>query len=288
MPEGDTIRHLAERITARFAGQRVERCVTRDPRLVGLDLSGAVLREADAVGKHLMLRFDNGRTLHSHLRMDGEWTVGRAARVPEWRRRVELWMEDGRLTAVDMPMIGVIATADEADVVGHLGIDLCAAVVPEPAEVADRLVIDPTRPLAGALLDQRLVAGFGNVFAVEVPFIAGVSPQQPVGDVVGLDGLVAIGAALIRHSMRGGPRNTTGRRLNTADHWIYGKSGRPCGLCGTRLEGWTDRESPWGRFSVWCPECQRLESPRVADLIRARRLLGLHPARREPPFPPAN
>src|SRR6187401_2540559 len=98
MPEGDTIRRLAERIDRRFAGQRVQRCVTRDPRLVGVDLTGRVLLGADAVGKHLLIRFDDGRTLHAHLRMDGSFTVGRPADAPEWRRRIELWMETGRLT----------------------------------------------------------------------------------------------------------------------------------------------------------------------------------------------
>ena len=87
MPEGDTIRRLAERINTRFAGQRVQRCVTRDPRLVGVDLAGAVLLEADASGKHLLVRFDDGRTLHAHLRMDGSFRVGPAATEPAWRRR---------------------------------------------------------------------------------------------------------------------------------------------------------------------------------------------------------
>ena len=113
MPEGDTIRRLAQRIDRRFAGQRCQRCVTRDPRLVGVDFAGAVLRQADARGKHLLLRFDDARTLFAHLRMDGSFTVGPAASEPAWRRRIELWMEDGRLTGVDVPVLGVVATADE-------------------------------------------------------------------------------------------------------------------------------------------------------------------------------
>jgi len=113
MPEGDTIRRLAEKIDRRFAGQRVERCVTRDPRLVGVDLTGAALLGADAHGKHLLIRFDDGRTLHAHLRMDGSWRVGPAATEPEWRRRIELWMEDGRLTGLDLPVVGVVPTSQE-------------------------------------------------------------------------------------------------------------------------------------------------------------------------------
>ena len=105
VPEGDTIRRLADKISRHFAGQRCERCVTRDPRLVGVDLAGATLVGADAVGKHLFIRFDNGFTLHSHLRMTGSWWVGPQAREPEWRRRIELWMESGRLTGVDLPVV---------------------------------------------------------------------------------------------------------------------------------------------------------------------------------------
>ena len=107
MPEGDTIRRLAERINRRFAGQRCERCVTRDPRLVHVDFTGAVLREADARGKHLLIRFDDGRTLFAHLRMDGSFRVGPAATEAAWRRRLELWMHDGRLTALDVYKAGV-------------------------------------------------------------------------------------------------------------------------------------------------------------------------------------
>ena len=72
-----------------------------------------------------------------------------------------------------------------------------------------------------------------------------------------------------------------------ADHWIYGRRGRPCPLCGTRLDGWDERDSPWRRVATWCPTCQPVEPTRVVDLERARRLLALHPARREPTFPRA-
>src|SRR3954447_9658325 len=156
MPEGDTIRRLAERIDRRFAGQRVERCITRDPRLVGVDLTGAVLTGADAHGKHLLLRFDDGRTLHAHLRLDGSWRVGPAPTEPAWRRRVELWFGDGRLTGLDLPIVGVVPTADEARIVGHLGPALGGPEPPDLAEVLDRLAEAAGEPLAGALLDQRI------------------------------------------------------------------------------------------------------------------------------------
>ena len=228
MPEGDTIRRLAERINQRFAGQRCTRCVTRDPRLVGLDLAGSTLLGADAKGKHLLIRFDDERTLFAHLRLDGSFVVGPSADVPAWRRRVELWMDDGRLTGVDVPILGVVATANESSVVGHLGPDLCGPELPDLDVVVARLAEHPDEPLGGALLDQRNVAGFGNVYAIELPFIVGVSPLQPIGTIDGLPGLLGLGAAVIRTNAERGPQNTTGRRLHAADHWIYTRRGRPC------------------------------------------------------------
>lgn len=280
MPEGDSIRHLADRITQRFAGQRVLRSITRDPRLVGVDLAGAVLTGAEAVGKHLLVRFDDGRTLHAHLRMDGRFVVGPAASQPAFHRRVELWLEDGRLTAVDVPILGVLRTADEVSLVGHLGPDLCGAEPPDLDEITERLTADPDVPLAGALLDQRNVAGFGNVYVVELPFLVGVSPNQPMGALAGVRDLVAIGSALIRVNTVRGQRNTTGRNLQRPDHWIYGRWGRPCPICGTKLDGWAERDSPWRRVSGWCPTCQVIADEPAVDVARARKLLALHPARR--------
>lgn len=278
MPEGDTIHRLAERINARLAGMRCTRCVTRDPRLVGVDLAGEVLTEAVAVGKHLLVRFDSGRTMHIHLGMDGSVLVGRAAAVAEWRRRIELWFDQVRMTGVDLPVVGVVATADEERLVGYLGPDVNDTVV-DVAAVARRIAAGDDVALAAALLDQRRVAGFGNVFAVELPFIGGISPHQPISSVSGLESLVGLGVALIHHSTAVGWRNTTGRRLHTADHWVYGRVGRSCQVCDTTILG--AATTPWGRLTAWCPTCQPAVAARAVDGERIRRLLALHPARRD-------
>ncbi len=275
MPEGDTIRRLAEKIGQRFIGERCVRCVTRDPRLVGVDLAGVTVVDVDAVGKHLFIRFGNGTTLHSHLMMTGSWIVGPPAGEPEWRRRIELWMETGRLTGVDLPVIELLDTAHETRVVGHLGPDLCGPDEPDDDEVADRVRREPDAALATALLEQRNVAGFGNVYAIEVPFIVGVSPNQPVGTIEGLETLVGVGIALIRTNAARGPQNTTGRRLSTSDHWIYARRGRPCPICATTLDGYDERVSPWGRVSVWCPNCQSLETTRSVDKARHLQVVGV-------------
>ncbi len=289
MPEGDTLRRLANRIDERFAGQRVLRSVTRDPRIATVDFSGRVLLDADAYGKHLFVRFDDGRTLHAHLLLTGSFDVGRPSRDPEWKRRVELWLESGRLTGVSVPLLDVIATTDEHDITDHLGPDLCAvAGPPDIDEVVVRLGRDPDAPLAGALLDQRNVAGFGNVYANDLPFIAGIDPYQPIGTIDGLAGLVAIGTALIRLNVANGAINTTGRKLGTGDHWVHGLGRGRCPVCGAPLSYRDGDSTPWQRSITWCPSCQPPTPVGASvDLARARKLVALHPATREPYFPRA-
>lgn len=286
MPEGDTVRRLAERIGRRFAGHRVTASTARDPRIALVDLAGATLLDAEAHGKWLLLRFDDGRTVYGHLRMDGRWDIGRRSTAPEWQRRLELRFDDGWLTAVDMPVIGIVPTARESTVVGHLGPDLCGADAPDIRAISDRLRREPDRPLAAAMLDQRNLAGLGNLYAVEVPFIAGVSPFQPVGSIAELDTLVAAAAALIRTNAERGPQNTTGRRLHTSHHWIYGRRRRPCPWCSTTLDGAGEDDTPWSRTTTWCPACQALEPERTVDVARVERALALHPAKRLLPFAP--
>ncbi len=289
MPEGDTLRRLAHKITDRFGGARVERSVMRDPRLVGVDLSSRVLLDADAYGKHLFVRFDDGRSLHAHLMMTGGFEVGRPSRELEWKRRIELWLDAGRLTGVKVPVLGILGTADEHEITDHLGPDLCAPVgPPDIGEIVDRLRRDGERPLTEALLDQRNVAGFGNVYVNDVPFITGIDPHQPVGSIAGLHDLVAIGTALIRTNAERGPQNTTGRRLHTDARWVHGVGKRPCPICGDRLSYENDQESPWRRSITWCQRCQPRRGGVEVDLIRTRRLIGLHPAVKQAVFPPTS
>lgn len=287
MPEGDTLRILATKIDDRLAGRRVERSVMRDPRLAGRELAGTTLVDADAYGKHLFVRFDDGRTLHAHLHMDGKFAVSRRSTAPEWKRRVELQLSDGgSLVGEAVPVLELMATADEHDITDRLGPDLCAiAGPPDPTLVAGRLSPDPTVPLSGAMLDQRLVAGWGNVYANDVPFICGVSPHQPVGSVDELAVLAGVGTALIRTNARLGFQNTVGKRLRTDATWMHGRGRRPCPVCGDRLRYRSERETPWRRSITWCDTCQPSGEGAVVDLARVRRLIGLHPAVRESVFP---
>jgi endonuclease-8 len=280
MPEGDTLRRLADKIQRTFAGQLVSRSVMRDPRLAGHDLAGRVLVSADAYGKHLFVRFDDGRSLHAHLMMTGSFEVGRPSTEPEWRRRIELWLEGGRLTGLAVPLLGLIATVDEHEITDHLGPDLCRPEhAPDAADLTARLLREPEMPLTGALLDQRNAAGWGNLYVNELPFICGVSPFRTVGTIERLESLVALGIAMIRFNADRGPQNTTGRRLHTDAKWLHGSGRRPCPVCGSRLQYRDADHTPWHRSITWCPSCQP-ETAGAVDIARVKRLLALHPAAR--------
>ena len=142
---------------------------------------------------------------------------------------------------VDVPVLGVVATARRGSRSSATSVPTCAGPSsPTSTRCSSGSPSAADDPLAGALLDQRNVAGFGNVYAVELPFVVGVS-TEPAGRhrSTGCAGLLGLGTAVIRTNADRGPQNTTGRKLQVADHWIYGRRGRPCPLCGTRSTGWT-------------------------------------------------
>lgn len=286
MPEGDTLRRLAIRIDDRFAGDVVVRTTTRDPRLVGVDLIGVRLVGADAYGKHLFVRFGDGRSLHAHLSMTGSFAVGRPSREPVWQRRIELELTTGLLVGEAVPVLGMIPTSEEHDITDRLGPDLCRPGDPPHAhEIAARIHTMPDHPLTEAMLDQRLAAGWGNLYANEVPFIVGISPFQPVVTIDDLAAVAAIGTALIRVNAARGPQNTVGRRLQTDARWVHGLGRRPCPVCGERLEYRDERASPWRRSITWCPSCQPDRDRAAVDHRRVARMIALHPATRDPIFP---
>jgi formamidopyrimidine-DNA glycosylase len=216
----------------------------------------------DTHGKHLLTRFSGGLTLHTHLRMSGSWSVVRPGRrlPPEvWPDvRVRLVDEDGQTAyGIALPVVQLLRTPDEHEVVGHLGPDPLRGDW-DADEAARRLSADPERPVNAALLDQRLVAGLGNLWANELCFLVGAYPWRRVGD-VDVPALVALAARTLRHSatVPGAMQVTTGNSRRGAQHWVSGRAGRPCQRCATpilvRAEVAGDPEQ---RRTWWCPHCQ--------------------------------
>ncbi len=262
VPEGDSVYRLARRLDAGLRGQVLERTSLRVPRHATANLDGLTLLEHDTHGKHLLTRLSEGLTLHTHLRMQGSWTVTRPGKwlprrvMPDVR--VVLGAASGATAyGISLPVVELLRTRDERQVVGHLGPDPLRADW-DPAEAVRRMSAAPDRPVVAALLDQRVVAGFGNLWANELCFLVGVSPWTPVGE-VDVERLVALGARALTISatVEGAHQVTTGRRQRGERHWVAGRYGRPCLRCGTRvLVAAEVTNDPENRRTWWCPHCQ--------------------------------
>jgi len=289
MPEGDTIRRLGDRIRERFVEQRVVRDLFRHPRLATDTLVGRTLASTASYGKHLFLRFDDDRSLHIHLLMQGRVLVGSAPQGGRsghdngsWRQRFEVWFEHGPLIGIDIPLLHLLPTRDEHTITDKLGPDLCSDDFDMTRDVTigvRRMLRRPEASLGGSLLDQRNLSGFGNVYAVETPFICGVSPFTPVGSFDRLGAMVEVGAALIRTNAARGPQNTTGRKLGESQQWLLAGGHQRCKICGDQLRRVPAEQVSWQRRTVQCPTCQP-DGSAVVDLDRAKQLLRLHPAHR--------
>ena len=194
-------------------------------------------------------------TLHSHLRMDGVWRVypagARWAARPAHLIRVVLRTADAAAVGYHLHDVALRPTADEADLVGHLGPDLLGPDW-DPDEAVRRLSARPDRPITAALLDQRNLAGVGNLYQAELLFLRGVWPWTPVAATPDLPGLVALAHRLLAANRGRWTQSTTGSLRRGETTYVYGRRGRPCRRCGTPIE-MDDRGE---RVIYWCPRCQ--------------------------------
>ena len=246
-----------------MAGAQVTRCDLRVAPLATVDLTGRRVYAVVSRGKHLLMRLGAvldgpAVTLHSHLRMQGRWQLAEAGRSPggrphEWRALLRL--ADGRtLVGHRLPVLDLVAADREHTVVGHLGPDVLGPDW-DAGEAVRRLAAAPGRPVVEALLDQRNLAGPGNLYAVECAFLARTDPRAPVGD-VDLDRLVGVVHTTMCRQVASGHQATTGLRGRGRDHWVYGRAGRPCRRCGARIV-FAPPRGLRGRPLWWCPGCQR-------------------------------
>lgn len=234
----------------------------RVPAHATADLAGRTVLGHDTHGKHLLTRFSDGLTLHTHLQMSGSWSMVRPGRrLPPavWPDvRVRLVDQQGQTAyGIALPVVQLVRTADEYEVVGHLGPDPLRADW-DAAEAVRRLCADPGRAVNAALLDQRLIAGLGNLWANELCFLVGAYPWRRVGD-VDVPALVTLAAQTLRHSAHvpGAMQVTTGIRRRGEQHWVSGRAGRPCRRCATPIQVRAEvAGDPEQRRTWWCPHCQ--------------------------------
>ena len=258
MAEGDTVFATAERLHAGLSGHVLTRTDLRVPRAATVDLSSQRVLEVAARGKHLLLRTDHDRTVHSHLGMDGGWrlyTPGERWRVRAFEVRAVLETDDAVAVGHRLRTLEVIPTSEEKRVLGHLGPDVLGPDW-DPAEAVRRLTADPDRPVGDALIDQTVMAGPGNVYRSEACFLAAVDPRTPVTAVPDPPGLVGIVKDLMERNRSGGRRQTTGDPRPGRELWVYGRAGRPCRNCGTPIVSFEQGRRQARRIAFACPGCQ--------------------------------
>ena len=265
MPEGDTIHRAARTLHRALAGRTLTRFEA--PRLVHRPfLPGTVVLGAESRGKHCLIHFDDGRSLHTHMRMTGSWHLYRPGE--RWRKKAaaaRVWLEvapdgerDGWVAVCFAAPVVDLVEGDDAgregtDPTAHLGPDLCRPDADLDEAVARLGRLSPAdREIGDALLDQRIANGVGNVYKCEVCFLCGLDPFTPVGDVDPAlrRRLIETSATLLRANLDRSARVTVEGGVA-----VYGRRDQPCRRCGTPI-AWRP-QGPQARGTYWCPTCQR-------------------------------
>jgi endonuclease-8 len=256
VPEGDAIHSAARRIREVLVGTQIEEIETPQPRHA-LDrwperLDGRAVRAVDARGKHLFIRFDGELTLHSHLRMRGRWSVYR--RGERWRRSPRrAWLvlrtREHEVVQFDGPVLELMTDSrtrfDQR--LAALGPDLLAEEFDERRFLRRLRDDDQTRGIGDALLDQRNLAGIGNMWKSEGCFLACIDPWRRLARVSDEQVLAVVRGLrpLMRRSAAGGGRD---------DNWVFERTGHPCRRCGTLIRSRGQGDD--NRTTYWCPSCQ--------------------------------
>ncbi|WP_418277257.1 DNA-formamidopyrimidine glycosylase family protein [Isoptericola jiangsuensis] len=263
MPEGDVLRLTAARIDAALRGTALTLGELRWPGLGGTSLTGRTLTSCLAYGKHLLARFDDGRTLHTHLRMDGQWRVLRTAGPPPQHPQVRAVLATGDWTCVGwrLGMVDLLRSRDEPRLLARLGPDVLADdFLTEGVPQGVRHLADQRdRALCDTLLDQSVVAGVGTIWMAESLFALRWNPWRTADD---LDDearalLLTTAHRLMARSVEIGRVHGLGR----VPRAVHGRAGRPCRRCGTPIAVGEANEPPVERPVFWCPTCQDVSRP---------------------------
>jgi endonuclease VIII len=258
VPEGDTVWNTARVLEKALVGEVLTGSDFRVPQLAATDLAGWTVASSGSRGKHLLLRLERGedkKTLHSHLRMDGTWRAyGKGER---WGARpqhlIRVVLRTGTTAAVGYHLheMALIPTAEEAAYLKHLGPDLLGDDW-DADEAARRIAARPDVTIAEALLDQRNLAGVGNLYKAETLFLRGLWPWTPVGQVDDVRGTVAMAQKLVASNKGRWLQTTTGSLRRSEVSYVYGRRAQPCRRCGTAIR----KAEQADRVTYWCPRCQ--------------------------------
>ena len=275
MPEGDSIFRAARTLNRALAGRTVTRFETVFPHLTRLAVDqpvrGRVIERVESRGKHLLMWLSGGLVLRTHMRMKGSWHVYRPGE--RWQRprhdmRIAIGTAEFEAIAFNVPVAEFLPARDveQQRDLRDLGPDPLSASFDEADAVA-RISARGDMEIADALLDQRAIAGIGNIYKSETLFMCRVNPFTPVRDLdpATVARLVTTAAKLLRlnvTAVSGSGIVTTGRVDPSARLWVYGRGGKPCRRCGAPVS--RQKQGPNARSTYWCEQCQ----PVATDVSR--------------------
>ena len=272
MPEGDTLHQAAAKLRV-LEGQRIHRVAGSHRAVIahGKRLTDHLVATVRARGKHLVVAFEHGWSLRTHLQMTGTWhryRPGERWRTSAGKARVILESPEWVAVCFAAPTVQIAPDADVDAVLDRLGPDLIHDDV-EWAVVIDRARTTDAATVADLLLDQTVMAGIGNVYKSETLYLERLHPTTPIGvfDDATLRRVGQRARRLLVANKDRPNRSTTGRRGPDANLWVYGRAGKPCRRCRTTIE--MDGLPAGERLTYWCPRCQPLaESPRQGSATR--------------------
>ena len=275
MPEGDTIFRAARTLLRALAGKAVTAFESVFPALNRIDedasVVGRTIERIHSTGKHLLMHFSGDLVLRTHMRMNGSWHIYRPGE--RWQRarrdmRIIVITADFEAVGFNIPVAEFMS---ESALARHpelrkLGPDVLADDF-DPAKALANLLARGQSEIADALLNQRALAGLGNVYKSEVLFMCGINPFARVQDLTEaqLASIVETGQRVLKMNVTeglqpmttyGGLRRTTGRSDPKERLWVYGRARLPCRRCGTAIL--VRKQGTDARLTYWCPECQIL------------------------------
>jgi endonuclease VIII len=263
MPEGDTILRAARALGRALEGRTVVSVRSALPSVSGGGLAGRRILRVEARGKNLLFHFDDGRALHSHMRMSGSWHLYRPAerwRKPERFARAVLETDEFVAVCFHAPVIELLSPRELArhPSLSRLGPDILAREFDLARAAAGLRCLVPLS-IGEALLAQSAVAGIGNIYKSEALFVGKTSPFAPLAQLedARIERVLLAARGLMSANLSGEVRATRG--FAGGRYWVYGRSGRPCFVCSTGIR--MRRQGDAGRSTYWCPRCQPLSDP---------------------------
>ncbi|MDR0432531.1 MAG: hypothetical protein LBH48_04370 [Bifidobacteriaceae bacterium] len=263
MPEGDFVRRVVRRLDEVLTGDELTYTLLRWPTLGGIDLAGLTITSMEAYGKHILMHLSDGRTLRTHLRMDGTYYIERAAggrlapgsRGLRWTSRVVLVTNQWAAIGHKLGMADLVRTRDLRRLIGHLGQDIMADGF--DAESAGQAIhAQGERTIGATLLDQTVVAGIGTIYLAEGLFAWRVRPDRPAQEVPDPSGLLRHIRELLWRSVGARTATATGNTTRGFTTLVHGRERKPCRQCTNPIKVMRVGKPPQDRPAFYCPVCQ--------------------------------